>query len=82
METAPSRFIDSILESIQSLQQTWRYDPYGEFIGEKFEPLKPLVDMLKPIVHSDVWPYNDLSLGRLVLIVDYLKKVVEEDWRS
>jgi len=75
-------FIDSILESIESLQQTWRHDPYEKFIGEKFEPLKPLLDMLKPIVHSGAWPYNDLSLGRLVLIVDYFKKVVEEGWRS
>jgi hypothetical protein len=75
-------FIDRILGSIESLQQTWRHDPYEKFIGQKFEPLKPLLDMLKPIVQSAAWPYNDLSLGRLVLIVDYFKKVVEEDWRS
>jgi hypothetical protein len=74
-------FIDSLLESIASLKQQWGVDSYRRFVGERFEPLKPLLDKLDPIVHREGWPRNDLALGEFLLIVDYFRQVVE-DWSS
>jgi hypothetical protein len=76
------RFIDRLLGSVESLKQTWRYDPYERFIGEKFAPLKPLIDNLHRLVHYDGWPRTDLAVGGLLLIVYYFKQVVEEEWQS
>jgi hypothetical protein len=75
-------FIDRLFKSIQGLQQTGRCDPYGKFIGEKFETLEPALSLLRPLVHDEEWPRNDLALGRLLLIVDCFKRVVEEEGQS
>jgi hypothetical protein len=56
-------------------------DSYRRFLGERFAPLKPLLDTLQPIVHRDGWPRNNLGLGRVLLVVDYFKQVVGE-WNS
>jgi hypothetical protein len=85
LETAAEfgpRFIDGLLGSVESLKQTWGYDPYERFIGEKFAPLKPLLDLLHTLVHSEAWPRNDLALGELLLIVYYFKRLVEEQWQA
>jgi hypothetical protein len=49
-----------------------------EVRGATFEPLTPLLDKLRTMVRREGWPRNDLALGRLLLIVDYFKQVVEE----
>jgi hypothetical protein len=61
---------------VGSLKQQSGGDSYRLFVGEKFERLKPLFDMLHRIVHREGWPGNDLALGRVLLIVDYLKEIV------
>ena len=72
-------FIDRIIGAIEGLDQRWQHDTYERFIGEKFKPLRPLLEMLRPVVQHEGWPWTDLSLGQLLLIVDYFKKVVERD---
>jgi hypothetical protein len=75
---APS-FIGSLLASIDRLQEPRRrYDHYSEFIGERFQPLKPLLEILRPSVSHPAWPSSDLALGRFLLIVDYFKVVSDE----
>jgi hypothetical protein len=73
------RFIDGLLGSVESLKLTWRHDSYERFIGKKFAPLKPLLDLLHTLVHNEAWPRNDLALGELLLIVYYFKRLVEEE---
>ena len=73
-------FIDGLLESIKNINDTWRYDPYWKFVGERMAPLKPLLDNMHRAVHQTTWPRDDLSLGRLLLVVDYFKQVVEDEW--
>ena len=75
-------FIEYLLEAVKALQQTRRQDSYHLFIAEKFSHLKPILDILHPVIHSTAWPHSDLSLGQFLLIVDYYKKVVEDDWHS
>jgi hypothetical protein len=75
-------FVDRLFRSIESLKQTRRYDPYTKFIGGKFEALEPVLRMLRPLVLDEGWPHSDLALGRLLLIVDCFKEVVEEEWHS
>ena len=72
------RFVDGLIRSIECLKQT-PYDPYERFIGETFAPLKPLLDLLHPMVHSLTWPRNDIAIGELLLIVYYFRRVVEEE---
>jgi hypothetical protein len=74
-------FVDGLLKSIEVSQKPWRYDPYSEFIGETFAPLKPLLDILNRLVHCDGWPRTDLAVGELLLVVCYFKQVVEEEWQ-
>lgn len=70
---APS-FLESLLALIDRLQEPRRrYDNYSEFIGEKFQPLKPLLEILRPSVTHPAWPHSDLALGRFLLIVDYFR---------
>ena len=71
-------FIDRLLESVEYLPKEWRSDPYDKFVGETFEPLRPLLEKLSPMVRREGWPRKDLALGRFLLIVDYFKQVVEE----
>lgn len=71
-------FIDRLLESFEYLRQECRSDPYEKFVGETFEPLRPLLEKLRPMIGRDGWPRNDLALGRFLLIVDYFTQVVEE----
>jgi hypothetical protein len=66
---------------VGSLTQQWGVDSYRQFVGENFKHLKPLLDTLHRIVHREGWPRNDLALGRVLLVVDYFKQVVE-DWGS
>jgi hypothetical protein len=40
------------------------------------------LSLLRPLVHDEEWPRNDLALGRLLLIVDCFKRVVEEEGQS
>jgi hypothetical protein len=83
LETAAqfaASFIDGLLECIECLKQPFRLDSYQQFVGETFAPLKPLLDGLRPAVHREGWPRDDLSLGRLLLIVDYFKQSIEERW--
>ena len=72
--------IDSLVESVERLKQTSRLDPYEKRIGEKFEPLKPLLETLHRTVHQDGWPRNNLILVKALLIVDRFIEVVEEAW--
>jgi hypothetical protein len=74
-------FIDRLFKSIESLKQSWRHDLYTKFIGGKFEALEPVLSMMRPLVLDEGWPHSDLALGRLLLIVDCFKKVVEEEWQ-
>jgi hypothetical protein len=75
---APS-FIEGLLASIDRLREPRRrYDHYSDFIGERFQPLKPLLEILRPSVSHPTWPHSDLALGRFVLIVDYFKDVAGE----
>lgn len=74
-------FVESLLGSIQRTGHACRHDDFDRFIGDQFEPLQPLLETLLPTVQHEGWPHNDLSLGRLLLIVDFFKKVVEEDWQ-
>lgn len=77
-EFAPS-FVEGLLASIDRLREPRRrYDHYSEFIGEKFQPLKPLLEILRPSVLHPAWPHSDLALGRFFLIVDYFKVVSDE----
>ena len=69
-------FVDRLLGSVERLMETSRYAPYDKFIGESFAPLKPVLDLLCPLVHREAWPRDDLALGRLLLIVDYLNRIV------
>ncbi len=71
-------FVDSLIRSIET-RDTVRAG-YAGFIADKFEPLKPLLEMLRPMVRHEGWPHSDLALGRLLLIVDYFKRVVEDEW--
>jgi hypothetical protein len=71
---------DSLLESVERLKQKRGVDSYHRFIGEQFEHLKLLLEEISPIVHREGWPRNDLALGRVLLVVDYFKHVVEEGW--
>jgi hypothetical protein len=80
-EFAPP-FIDGLLESVENLKQTWRSDPYRKFIGEQFEPLKPLLKRLQRAISQPEWPRDDLSLGEVLLIVDHFKDVIEEGWQT
>lgn len=75
------KFIDRLLGSIERVGQAWRQDAYDKFLGERFKALEPLLMHLRSTVQHEGWPHSDLSLGRLLLIVDYFKKVVEEDWQ-
>lgn len=74
-------FVAGLLGSIKRLEQAWRHDAYDRFVGERFKPLQPVLELLQPAVQHEGWPHSDISLGRLLLIVDYFKKLVEEDWR-
>lgn len=74
-------FIDRLLGSIQILQETWRLDARERFLGERFEHLKPILDMLRSKVQSESWPRADLAQGQFLLIVDYFKMVVD-DWQN
>lgn len=76
------RFVDGLLESIEFSKKPWRYDPYREFIGGTFAPLKPLIDILHSLVHYEAWPRNDLAVGELLLIVYHFKRVIEEEWQA
>jgi len=75
------RFVDWLLKSVEDLNRAWIDDPFWKFIGEKFAPLKPLLDVLHTLVHSELWPYSDLAVGELLLIVYYFKQVMEEEWQ-
>ena len=46
-------FIERLLESVERLKQPWLSDPYEDFVGHKFEPLKPMLDMLSLAVHQE-----------------------------
>jgi len=76
------RFVDGLLKSIEFSQKPWRYDPYSEFIGKTFAPLRPLIEILHGLVHYDGWPRTDLAVGELLLVVYYFNRVVEEEWQS
>ena len=74
--------IGRLLGCVESLTETWRCDPYRKFIGAEFEPFKPLLDGLQRVVSQPGWPQNDLCLGRVLLIVDHFKWIVEERWHQ
>jgi hypothetical protein len=76
------KFVDRILGSIKRMDETWRRDPFDRFLGEEFKPLRPILETLGSFVQHEGWPHSDLSIGRLLLIVDYYVKLVEEKWRA
>ena len=76
------RFIDWLLNSVEDLNRTWLYNPLWKFIGEKFAPLQPLLNVLHKRAHSELWPRTDLAIGELLLVVYYFNRVVEEEWQS
>jgi hypothetical protein len=74
-------FIDRLLGSIQILQETWQHDARERFLGEKFERLKPVLNMLRSKVRHETWPRTDLAQGQFLLLVDYFKIVIGE-WQD
>ena len=72
------QFVDRLVESVKHQKEIRTRGSYEEFIGQKFAPLKPVLNMLHVLVHSEGWPRNDLALGELLLVVSYFKQVVGE----
>jgi hypothetical protein len=69
-EFAP-RFIDGLLDITRSAEESrWAY-PRRYHIHEAFQPLHSLLEMLSRAVYEPAWPRNDLTLGKLLLLVDY-----------
>ncbi len=82
-------FIDRLLNSVESLEKpeqgwhrtphSWRGYPYPNYVAEKFVPLKPILNMVQPMVRHERWPHSDLAIGKLLLLVQYVTHVLEEE---
>jgi hypothetical protein len=76
-EFAPS-FIDQLIETVDWLEHLHCSDGHREAIGRAFSPLKPLLNRLQSAVHNERWPHSDLAIGKLLLIVDHYRQVIED----
>ena len=71
-------FIDRLIETVDWFERPHSSDGYREAIGRAFSPLKPLLIHLQSAVHHERWPHSDFVVGKLLLIVDHYKQVIED----
>lgn len=81
LEMAPDfarRLLDRIDCAIQAKPaDRVRFCP-TEPVGAAFEPLVPLLSMLRRQINLSGWPRTDLQLGKFLLVADYFRWVLAE----
>ncbi len=83
IETSQSfgrRFITELLNEIRQPDEDQSHFRSFHLYGsnrDAIPPLGPLLEILESATRQDIWPRNDLALGKLLLVVDYYRELVK-----
>lgn len=67
-------FVERLLRNVAGCED-FRTGAFERFVGRSFEGWRPALEQLQRAVGSEGWPCDDLSLGRLLFVVDHFNDV-------